>query len=88
MLEDIPWKELHQWLNILIIALLAILTITLQFLFYSGNKNYSLIKNFIEFEDNNEFFEYHLQLNKLITQILIMADLILSMTIEFLVTKL
>jgi len=74
--------------SILIIALLAILTITLQFLFYSGNKNYSLIKNFIEFEDNNEFFEYHLQLNKLITQILIMADLILSMTIEFLVTKL
>ena len=75
--------------SILIIGLLLILVIILEFLFFSGNKRFHWIREFIEFEDNNEIFEYYLELNKLITQSFIVVDLILSMAIEVLiVTKL
>ena len=75
--------------SILIIILLLISAINLQFLFFSGTKILSKVKTVIEFEDNNEIFEYYLELNKLNVQCFIVVDLILSMIIElFIVTRL
>ena len=74
--------------SILIIIVLFILTMTLQFLLYSGNRNYGWIKNFIEFEDNNERFEYRLQFNKLMIPCFILVDIILSMGVELIITRL
>ena len=75
--------------SILIIALLLILNIILQFLFFIGTERFDWARKFIEFEDNNEIFEYYLELNKLITQCFILVDLILSMAIElFIVMRL
>ena len=62
--------------SIFIIGLLLILNIILQFLYFTGTKRLNWVRNFIEFEDNNEIFEYFLELNKLNTQILIAVDLI------------
>ena len=75
--------------SVLIIILLLILIITLQFLFFSGTNEFSWLNSLIEFEDDNEIFEYFLQLNKLFIQCFILVDLILSMAIElFIVTRL
>ena len=71
--------------SIFIIGFLLILNIILQFLYFTGTKRLNWVRNFIEFEDNNEIFEYFLELNKLNTQILIAFYLILAMIIEILI---
>ena len=75
--------------SVLIIILLLILTIIMQFIFFAGSSDAGWIKNFIQFEDSIEAFDFFSELNKLITQSFVIINLFISLSIEiFIVGKL
>ena len=74
--------------SFLIIALLVILIIIFQFLFYSGTTDsFRFISDHIEFEDNNEYFDFYHQMNSLLLNFFIICQLTLSMFIEIIIVS-
>ena len=83
------WKSIHRkhflTNSIFIIVLLIVLIFIFHLILFIESSSSAYIKDMVKFEDGIELFDYYLELNKFMTQIFAIVNLIISLIVEWLI---